>query len=840
MEELRAPKKARRAGAGAAAAPPRAARRAGPPGRRRDRARLARRAAAAAQVAFGAYAEPRKQAEKIKSNAFKIALVASDCLLLGLQPVLVHLSKNESGKFSFNPISVNLMTEIFKVASALGVLLVLVRGTARGAGAAGGAAHSAQRRRAPRTPPRRRAAPQGTGRPGPPMYRSLRAFVADARHNWLLAVPAGLYAVNNYLKFAMQLYFRPVTTKMLGNLKIFTIALLMRTVMRRRFSVIQYEALFLLVAGITINQLQSCGNKAEALPPGALLPAVLCVLGSVTVPSAASVYNEKGLKKHMDTSVHLQNFFLYFFGMCFNLAGALVVCAVKRQSLGAVFAHQSRVTFVLAVNNGLQGIVSSFFYKFADTILKKYSSTIATIFTAALSWAMFGHALTANFLIGVSIVFVSMHQFFTFGDKGDKAAAGAHKHSDSGGAGPGGARGGGGMVYSPSMDHIRVNDENGVLLARNAMAALDAAAVDRLLASMRVEPPGNFGPDERRKLLAQALWVVQGLAGKRDRQRQALAAAAAAATLDPRDLAAAEMDHPEIRAGWDAKDAFSIQEQLFLSSGEHGALQRSHEHPWLALRTALYSVVAEVPPSGFVRVVIKDSDPESPAAWGGTLDLLGARRAPDGTPLLLEARHVLLPAGAFSETQAEHLEGSRSCRQLVLKVAAPTIQLLAALLAANARALAPAYAADIKASWCAHLQATGMEPSFLLPLAPLDQDVKLPRACSACGKTGSVKACTGCLVAGVGQRFYCSSTCQKQDWPAHRAACKAAKAAAGGGGGGGGGGASVVVDLRADSGLPYSFAMPLTAGTQRAGAEMQRTMDASVAQASGHTGSSRV
>jgi hypothetical protein len=47
----------------------------------------------------------------------------------------------------------------------------------------------------------------------------------------------------------MQLYFRPTTTKMLGNLKIFTIAMLMRSVLGRTFSVIQYEALFLLVAG---------------------------------------------------------------------------------------------------------------------------------------------------------------------------------------------------------------------------------------------------------------------------------------------------------------------------------------------------------------------------------------------------------------------------------------------------------------------------------------------------------------------------------------------------------------------------------------------------------------
>jgi hypothetical protein len=36
---------------------------------------------------------------------------------------------------------------------------------------------------------------------------------------------------------------------MLGNLKIFTIALLMKLVMARRFNVIQWEALFLLVAG---------------------------------------------------------------------------------------------------------------------------------------------------------------------------------------------------------------------------------------------------------------------------------------------------------------------------------------------------------------------------------------------------------------------------------------------------------------------------------------------------------------------------------------------------------------------------------------------------------------
>jgi hypothetical protein len=38
-----------------------------------------------------------------------------------------------------------------------------------------------------------------------------------------------------------------------------------------------------------------------------VLMAALYTLGSVTVPSLASVYNELALKKHMDTSIDLQN-----------------------------------------------------------------------------------------------------------------------------------------------------------------------------------------------------------------------------------------------------------------------------------------------------------------------------------------------------------------------------------------------------------------------------------------------------------------------------------------------------------------------------------------------------
>ncbi|KAL4443977.1 hypothetical protein ABPG75_011714 [Micractinium tetrahymenae] len=357
-----------------------------------------------------AYQDPNKRHGTPKGNAWKVWLVLGDCTLIGLAPVLVQAAKDADGHYAFSPVSVNLLVELFKTVFALGTLIAY-----------------------------------GTGRPGAPMYRSWRAFLRDAHHNRLLLIPAALYAVNNYLKFAMQLFFKPTTAKMLGNLKILVIAVLLRFVMRRSFNVYQWEALFLLVAGITVNQLSYCtkGGSGDVYAPAA----ILYTLGSITVPSLASVYNEFALKKHMDTSVLLQNFFLYFYGFCFNALGLLFVMAVDGSMRPGTLLHGFRVvTFLLVVNNALQGILSSFFFKYADSILKKQSSTIATIFTGLMSAALFGHALTLNFAIGVSIVFISMHLFFSMGSlKGAQPSPGKdHRPSQP-------AR----LDVSPSMEHLR-------------------------------------------------------------------------------------------------------------------------------------------------------------------------------------------------------------------------------------------------------------------------------------------------------------------------------------------------------------------------------------------------
>ncbi|PIA29715.1 hypothetical protein AQUCO_05800076v1 [Aquilegia coerulea] len=313
-----------------------------------------------------------------KYRALNVLLVVGDCVLVGLQPILVFMSKVDGG-FKFSPISVNFLTELAKVFFAIVMLLFQAR-------------HQ---------------------KVGEKPLLSVSTFVQAARNNVLLAVPALLYAVNNYLKFIMQLYFNPATVKMLSNLKVLVIAVLLKMVMKRKFSIIQWEALALLLIGISVNQLRSLPEGSTAMGLPVATGAYVYTLIFVTVPSMASVFNEYALKSQFETSIYLQNLFLYGYGALFNFLGILVTVIIKGPSSFDILQGHSKATMLLIFNNAAQGILSSFFFKYADTILKKYSSTVATIFTGIASAALFGHTLTINFMLGISIVFISMHQFFS-------------------------------------------------------------------------------------------------------------------------------------------------------------------------------------------------------------------------------------------------------------------------------------------------------------------------------------------------------------------------------------------------------------------------------------------
>jgi hypothetical protein len=82
---------------------------------------------------------------------------------------------------------------------------------------------------------------------------------------------------------AVQLYFNPATVKMLSNLKVLVIAVLLKMVMKRRFSIIQWEALALLLIGISVNQLRSLPEGATAIGIPLATGAYVCTVIFVSI-----------------------------------------------------------------------------------------------------------------------------------------------------------------------------------------------------------------------------------------------------------------------------------------------------------------------------------------------------------------------------------------------------------------------------------------------------------------------------------------------------------------------------------------------------------------------------
>ncbi|XP_044947604.1 CMP-sialic acid transporter 4-like [Hordeum vulgare subsp. vulgare] len=203
-----------------------------------------------------------------KQRVLNFLLVSGDCVLVGLQPILVFMCKVD-GKFQFSPISVNFLTELTKVFFAMIMLIIEVSSCSP------------------------------------------------------ISFPHLLFVFHSLYLFRMQLYFNPSTVKMLSNLKVLVIAVLLKFIMRRKFSIIQWEALALLIIGISVNQLRSMpeGTKTFGLPVTAI--AYIYTLIFVTVPSFASIYNEYALKSQFDTNIYLQNVFLYGYGANFSLLGIL-------------------------------------------------------------------------------------------------------------------------------------------------------------------------------------------------------------------------------------------------------------------------------------------------------------------------------------------------------------------------------------------------------------------------------------------------------------------------------------------------------------------------------------
>ncbi|XP_028794738.1 CMP-sialic acid transporter 1-like isoform X4 [Neltuma alba] len=213
----------------------------------------------------------------------------------------------------------------------------------------------------------------------------------------LYPIPSIIYLIHNNVQFATLAYVDTSTYQIMGNLKILTTGILFRLFLGRKLSNLQWMAIVLLAVGTTTSQ-------------GYMLGALSACLSAL-----AGVYTEYLMKKNND-NFYWQNIQLYTFGAIFNMARLLLDDFRGGFEKGPwwqrIFNGYTITTWMVVLNLGSTGLLVSWLMKYADNIVKVYSTSMAMLLTMTVSIFLFNFKPTLQLFLGIIICMMSLHMYF--------------------------------------------------------------------------------------------------------------------------------------------------------------------------------------------------------------------------------------------------------------------------------------------------------------------------------------------------------------------------------------------------------------------------------------------
>ncbi|KAJ8649456.1 hypothetical protein MRB53_002479 [Persea americana] len=237
-------------------------------------------------------------------------------------------------------------------------------------------------------------------------------MTTDWKNVRLFPIPSIIYLIHNNIQFATLTYVDTSTYQIMGNLKIVTTGILFRLFLKRKLTNLQWMAIVLLTIGTTTSQVKSCGEAScDSLFSAPIQGYLLGVL-SACMSALAGVYTEFLMKKSND-SLYWQNVQLYTFGAIFNMAKLLLDDFRGGFEKGPWWQRllngYNLTTWMVVLNLGSTGLLVSWLMKYADNIVKVYSTSMAMLLTMVLSIYLFSFKPTVQLFLGIIICMMSLH-----------------------------------------------------------------------------------------------------------------------------------------------------------------------------------------------------------------------------------------------------------------------------------------------------------------------------------------------------------------------------------------------------------------------------------------------
>lgn len=152
------------------------------------------------------------------------------------------------------------------------------------------------------------------------------------------------------------------------------------------------------------------GNKSSSFDFS--INAVFILLQTVC-SCLAGVYNEYLLKNPgANINMFVQNVFMYLDSIFCNIILLFVQGDLNEvlsfDNLSKIFRYK---ILLIMINNAAVGIITSFFLKTLNSILKTFASALELIFTAVLSFILFGIPVYVNTMLSIFTVLFAVYLY---------------------------------------------------------------------------------------------------------------------------------------------------------------------------------------------------------------------------------------------------------------------------------------------------------------------------------------------------------------------------------------------------------------------------------------------
>ncbi|TFL07469.1 nucleotide-sugar transporter-domain-containing protein [Pterulicium gracile] len=234
---------------------------------------------------------------------------------------------------------------------------------------------------------------------------------------WKLSIPAILYVIQNNLQYVAASNLDAATFQVSYQMKILTTAGFSVLLLRKKLSTTQWMALLCLAIGVGVVQIQSLPVGGGTHSKGPVLNEMNSTKGFLAVFAAcftsglAGVYFEMVLK-NSPCDLWVRNVQLSLFSLLpalvpilFNeRSGAVPGSAQWLSHLFHGFGVWAWTTVAVQV---LGGLITALVIKYADNILKGFSTSLSIVISFLASVALFDFQMSFTFLLGSGIVLVA-------------------------------------------------------------------------------------------------------------------------------------------------------------------------------------------------------------------------------------------------------------------------------------------------------------------------------------------------------------------------------------------------------------------------------------------------